>query len=73
MELLAERNASVGRSRPDLPQDPMRRIALAAQRALLLEWRQRGRIPDDVFYHLQDELDRLELDIVSGGATWLET
>ena len=51
----------------------MRRTALRAERALLIDWRQRGRIPDDVYHHLEDELDRLELEITSTGATWLES
>ena len=71
-ELAAARNASVDRSRPDMPQDPMRRTALKAERALLLDWRQRGRIHDDVYHYLEDELDRLELELTPTGATWLE-
>jgi len=51
----------------------MRRTALKAERALLIDWRQRGRIPDDVYHRLEDELDRRELEITSSGATWLET
>jgi hypothetical protein len=70
-ELEAARNASVDRSRPDMPEDPMRRIALKAERALLLDWRQRGRIRDDVYHHLEDELDRLEPELTPTGATWL--
>jgi CPA1 family monovalent cation:H+ antiporter len=72
-ELEAARNASVDRSRPDRPLDPVRRTALAAERALLLDWRQRGRIPDDVYHHLEDELDRLELEITPTRATWLQS
>jgi CPA1 family monovalent cation:H+ antiporter len=72
-ELVTARDASVGRARPDTPQDAMRRTALRAERSLLLERRQQGRIPDDVYHHLEDELDRVELQISSSGATWLDT
>jgi CPA1 family monovalent cation:H+ antiporter len=71
-ELEAAREASVDRLRPDSPQDPLRRTALAAERALLTDWRHSGRIADDVYHHLEDELDRLEMEISSGSA-WLET
>jgi hypothetical protein len=71
-ELEAARHAGVDRSGPDMPQDPMRRAALEAERALLLDWRQRGLIHDDVYHHLEDELDRLELELTPTGATWLE-
>ena len=72
-ELEAARNASIDRFRPQTPQDPMRRTALKAERALLNDWRQRGRIPDDVYHHLEDELDRVELELISTGATWLDS
>lgn len=71
VELEASRKASLDRSRPETPLDPMRRTALKAERALLNDWRQRGRIPDDVYHHLEDELDRVELELTSTGATWL--
>jgi CPA1 family monovalent cation:H+ antiporter len=72
-EFVTASSASVDRARPDTPQDAMRRAALKAERELLVDWRQRGRIPDDVYHHLEDELDRLELEITSSGATWLES
>ena len=62
-ELITARGASVDRSRPETPQDAMRRSALKAERTLLIERRQQGRIPDDVYHRLEDELDRLELEI----------
>jgi hypothetical protein len=73
--LVAARGASVGRARPETPQDAMRRTALKAERALLIDWRQQGRIPDDVYHRLEDELDRveLELEVSSSGATWLQS
>ncbi|MGD0494235.1 MAG: cation:proton antiporter [Steroidobacteraceae bacterium] len=70
-EFEAARSASVDRSRPDTPQDAIRRTALKAERALLIDWRERGRIPDDVYHHLEDELDRIELELASTGASWL--
>jgi CPA1 family monovalent cation:H+ antiporter len=71
-EFATARAASVDRARPDTPQDAMRRTALKAERALLIDWRQQGRIPDDVYHRLEDELDRRELEVTSSGATWLE-
>jgi Na+/H+ antiporter len=70
-EFDAARSASLDRSRPDTPQDAMRRTALEAERTLLMDWRQRGRIPDDVYHHLEDELDRLELEVAATGTSWL--
>ena len=72
-ELIRARRASVDRSRPETPQDAMRRSALKAERTLLIERRQQGRIPDDVYHRLEDELDRLELEITQSGTTWLDT
>jgi CPA1 family monovalent cation:H+ antiporter len=72
-EFETARDASIDRSRPDTPQDAMRRTALEAERALLIDWRQRGRIPDDVYHHLEDELDRVELEVTASGSSWLET
>ena len=41
--------------------DRIRLVAIAAQRRLLTEWRRRGRIDDDVYHRLEEELDRAEL------------
>src|SRR6202453_178047 len=70
-EFETARSANIDRSRPDTPQDERRTTALKAERALLMDWRQQGRIPDDVYHRLEDELDRLELDLASTGASWL--
>jgi Na+/H+ antiporter len=70
-EFEAARSASIDRFRPDTAQDGMRRTALRAERALLIDWRQQGRIADDVYHRLEDELDRLELEVASTGASWL--
>jgi Na+/H+ antiporter len=71
-EFEAARKGSVDRSRPATSYDALRRRGLEAERGLLNEWRQDGRIPDDVYHHLEDELDRTELDLASPGASWLE-
>jgi CPA1 family monovalent cation:H+ antiporter len=72
-EFATARSASVDRHRPETPQDTLRRTALEAERAFLVEWRQSGRIPDDVYHRLEDELDRIELELAENGATWLES
>jgi CPA1 family monovalent cation:H+ antiporter len=71
-EFNAARQSSIDRTRPTTSYDSLRRRGLAAQRRLLNDWRNDGRIPDDVYHHLEDELDRTELDVASAGATWLE-
>ncbi len=68
----AARAASVDRSRPTTAYDDLRLQAIAAQRVLLIEWRTQGRIQDDAFHLLEDELDRAELHAGSFGTTWLE-
>jgi NhaP-type Na+/H+ or K+/H+ antiporter len=60
-EYTAELAASADRSRPTTAYDKTRRKALAAARALLIEWRHDGRILDDTYHVLEDELDRAEL------------
>jgi Na+/H+ antiporter len=71
-ELEAARLGSVGRARPTTQYDELRRRALQAERDLLNDRRDRGEIGDDVYHHLEDELDRTELDIASPGTSWLE-
>jgi CPA1 family monovalent cation:H+ antiporter len=66
-------SASVDRHRPETLQDRMRRKVLDAERAFLVDWRHSGRIPDDVYHRLEDELDRVELELAEQGASWLET
>jgi len=62
-ELVALRNGSIGRASPSTPNGALRRRALAAERHLLNEWRREGRIFEDVYHHLEDELDRAELHV----------
>jgi Na+/H+ antiporter len=71
-EFQAARVGSVDRTRPTTSYDTLRRRALEAERKLLNDWRRDGRIFDDVYHHLEDELDRAELDVSSPGASWLE-
>jgi CPA1 family monovalent cation:H+ antiporter len=71
-EFQAARVGSVDRTRPTTSYDTLRRRALEAERKLLNDWRRDGRIFDDVYHHLEDELDRAELDVTSPGASWLE-
>ncbi len=59
-------------TRPVTQYDNLRMLAIAAERRLLVEWRRRGRIFDDTYHLLEDELDRAELNAASLGATSLE-
>ncbi|HZE42802.1 MAG TPA: cation:proton antiporter [Steroidobacteraceae bacterium] len=68
----AARIASVDRSRPTTPYDELRTQAIAAERRSLNQWRSLGRIHDDAFHLLEDELDRAELHVASFGTTWLD-
>jgi CPA1 family monovalent cation:H+ antiporter len=69
----ATRAASVDRTRPMTDYDHLRLQAIAAERGLLIQWRSEGRIQDDAFHVLEDELDRAELHAGSSGTTWLES
>jgi CPA1 family monovalent cation:H+ antiporter len=71
-EFGAARQATVDRSRPVSDYDTLRRRALQAQRRALIEWRREGRLLDDAYHLLEDELDRAELHSASLGSTWLE-
>jgi Na+/H+ antiporter len=71
-EFEAARRESVDRTRPNTSYDALRRRGLEAERRMLNGWRNEGRIPDDVYHHLEDELDRTELDLASPGTSWLE-
>jgi CPA1 family monovalent cation:H+ antiporter len=71
-EMTLARSQNVGRERPTTAYDVLRRRALASQRELLNSWRQEGRILDDAYHHLEDELDRAELDVFSPGTSWLQ-
>ncbi len=62
---------SVSSSRPVTAQDELRLMAIAAERRLLAEWRRQGRLFDDAYHLLEDELDRAELQAAPLGSTWL--
>jgi Na+/H+ antiporter len=47
--------------------DHLRTLAVAAERRVLIAWRQQGRIFDDAYHLLEEELDRAELH--AAGAT----
>src|ERR1700742_73606 len=66
------RAGNVDRSQPDTEFHKLRRQAIAAERQLLGEWRRRGRIQDDTYHLLEDELDRAELHASQISSTWLE-
>lgn len=68
----AARAGNVGRAQPDTEYDNMRRRAIAAERRLLADWRRRGRIQDDAYHLLEDELDRAELQVAAISNTWLD-
>ena len=57
----SERAMSCDRRRPTTPYDHVRIQGIIAARRLLLDWRRQGRILDDTFHVLEDELDRAEL------------
>jgi CPA1 family monovalent cation:H+ antiporter len=50
----------------------VRRRAIAAERRLLADWRRGGRIQDDAYHLLEDELDRAELQIARVASTSLD-
>ena len=69
----AARSGSTDRSRPNTSDDGVRMQAIAAERRLLFEWRRLGRIQDDAFHLLEDELDRAELQAAPAATSldWL--
>jgi NhaP-type Na+/H+ or K+/H+ antiporter len=71
-EFGAVREGNVGRAQPDTEYDSVRRRAIAAERRLLADWRRRGRIQDDAYHLLEDELDRAELHVAGVSSTGLE-
>ena len=71
-EYSAARAASTDASRPVTRYDELHLLALAAERRLLIEWRRKGRILDDAYHLLEDELDRAELHAASLGTQSLE-
>jgi Na+/H+ antiporter len=68
----AARAGSVGRAQPNTEYDNMRRRAIAAERQLLADWRRRGRIQDDAYQLLENELDRAELQVAPMPSTGLD-
>jgi CPA1 family monovalent cation:H+ antiporter len=48
--------------------DNLRMLAVAAERRVLIDWRQKGRIFDDAYHLLEEELDRAELHAAAAGA-----
>jgi CPA1 family monovalent cation:H+ antiporter len=71
-ELAAERDASMNRSRPITSHDRARLRAVLAARRFLIERRQQGRIFDDTYHRLEDELDRAELQAAPLDSTLLD-
>jgi CPA1 family monovalent cation:H+ antiporter len=71
-EFATERDASAGRKRPITVYDRTRLAAIAAARRSLLEWRHQGRILDDTYHVLEDELDRAELHAAALDSSSLE-
>jgi NhaP-type Na+/H+ or K+/H+ antiporter len=69
-EYEAVRAGSVGRAQPNTEYDNMRRRAIAAERQLLADWRRSGRIQDDAYQLLENELDRAELHVAPMSSTW---
>ena len=68
----AKRAGSVDRSQPNTEYDGMRMQAIAAERRLLADWRRHGRVQDDAYHILENELDRAELHIAPVGDTALD-
>jgi len=60
-EYVAARAGSLNRLQPITAYDDLRMQAIAVERRLLAEWRRAGRIQDDTYHLLEDELDRAEL------------
>jgi Na+/H+ antiporter len=71
-EYAAVRASSQGRLPPETEYHDLRRRAIAAERRLLADLRRSGRIQDDAYHLLEDELDRAELHVAPISSTWLE-
>jgi CPA1 family monovalent cation:H+ antiporter len=71
-EIQTEHDASAGRRRPITAYDKIRQAAIAAARRLLADWRGQGRILDDTYHVLEDELDRAELHSAALDSSSLE-
>ena len=72
VEYTEARAATTDRSRPVTSYDALRKRGLQSERRVLTEWRREGRILDDAYHLLEDELDRAELHASSLESTWLE-
>jgi monovalent cation/hydrogen antiporter len=68
----ASRTRSVNRVQPNTEYDSLRMQALSAERRLLADWRRRGRIQDDAYHLLEEELDRAELHAAPVARTSLD-
>jgi Na+/H+ antiporter len=68
-EYAAARAGNVNRQQPATAYDELRMQAIAVERQLLAEWRRGGRIQDDAYHLLEDELDRAELHAAPEGGT----
>jgi NhaP-type Na+/H+ or K+/H+ antiporter len=64
-EFRAAREGSVNRQQPVTAYDDLRMQAIAVERQLLADWRRAGRIQDDTYHLLEDELDRAELHVAA--------
>lgn len=51
------------RTRPETTADALKRRLLEAKRRALLDLRNRGRIGDDAYFQLEEELDRMEVSL----------
>jgi len=71
-EYRTARAVNVDSSRAATEYDSLRLLAIAAERRLLANWREQGRIFDDAYHLLEDELDRAELHAESLEAKSLE-
>jgi Na+/H+ antiporter len=60
-EYEAARTASASAASPATAHDELRLRAITVQRGVLVEWRRLGRIDDDAYHVLEEELDRAEL------------
>jgi len=67
-EYVAARAASADHSRAATPYDDLRVVAIGAERRVLADLRQKGRIYDDAYHLLESELDRAELHAASAAA-----
>ena len=65
----AIRAAGTISSRAATEYDDLRMLAVTAERRVLIEWRREGRIYDDAYHLLEEELDRAELHAAAVGAT----